>query len=54
MVCSYLLTPRERSTLQRYLATGEALTGFSRLMHYLQDSKKQLRADMNLIDAVLE
>lgn len=54
MVCSYLLTPRERRTLQLYVATGEAHNGFSRLLQYLQDSKEQLRADMNLIDAVLE
>lgn len=54
MVCSYLLTPRERRTLQRYLTTGEVLSGFSRLLHYLQDSKEQLKSDMNLIDAVLE
>lgn len=54
MVCSYLLTPRERRTLQRYVATGEALNSFSGLLKYLQDSKEQLRADMNLIDAVLK
>ena len=50
MARTYILTKKERETLQRFLETGEKLNGFSVLIHYLKKARPQLEADLNLVD----
>ncbi len=53
MVRNYILTKKERETLQRFMETGEKLNGFSVLVYYLNKARPQLEADLNLVDRAL-
>ena len=53
MARNYILTKKERDTLQRFLETGEKLNGFSVLVYYLNKARPQLEADLNLVDRAL-
>jgi len=54
MVREYILTPRERKLLKRFLETNEKLNGFSVLIHLLKKSLGKLEADLELIQKALE
>ena len=51
---TYILTPREREILQAYLTQNLKLDGFSVLVIRLQRAEKQLKKDIELINAALK
>jgi hypothetical protein len=54
MVRAYILTPRERTILKRFIETGEKLNGFDILIHYLNKYQTQLCQDLNLIETAIQ
>jgi hypothetical protein len=52
-VREYVLTPRERRILEKYVESGIRLDGFSVLIIRLRRARKRLTEDMNLIEATL-
>jgi len=54
MVREYILTPRERELLKRFLEKNEKLNGFSVLIHLLRKNLGRLEEDLELIKKTLE
>lgn len=54
MVRSYILSPRERELLRRFVETNEKLNGFTVLIHYLKKNRDKLQEDLKLIDLALQ
>jgi len=54
MVRTYLLTERERKILERFVETGEKLSGYQVLTHHLKKARKQLAKDVELINKTIK
>lgn len=50
---SYILTERERKTLERHVETGEKLDGFTVLVHHLKKHRDTINEDLELVEASL-
>jgi len=50
----YILSPKEKRTIKRYLETGECLDGFSVLLHRCKYNLPQIKEDLGLIEQLLQ